>query len=241
MIRRILFSALFLLVVFGLNAFQFQPITMDFEESGSEAIQSFQATNDTDAIVALSISMFRREISPDGKDILKNAENDFVIFPERMVLQPGQDQMIRVQYRGRSVYGEERAYRIIAEQVPVNFNPESDATGLNILFRYIGSVYILPDNIVIGAEISRFSQVSKPEGEFLEFWVSSTGTSHTILQNLSITLSSGSLTLNLEQEDLVGLANENLLAGGQRRFLVPWPDGFTLINIEGQISFRELR
>jgi hypothetical protein len=51
MIRRILFPALFLTIAFGLNAFQFQPITMDFGESGSEAIQSFRATNDSDALL----------------------------------------------------------------------------------------------------------------------------------------------------------------------------------------------
>ena len=72
----------------------------------------------------------------------------------------------------------------------------------------------------------------------LEVVVENTGSSHSILDQPTLTVSSGAVTKKLDAAALSGsLAQENVLAQHQRRFYVAWPDGLPKGPLTADLSF----
>lgn len=227
---------LFTVSVIRISAFSFQPISMDFSDSGKKSGQSFYADNDTEKKIALQIKIYKRTMDTDGKDVLTEAPDDFFVYPSQMILEPNQKQRIRVQYKGSKVVKNEIAYRIIVDQIPVKFSEKSSG-GLQILFRYIGSIYIVPEEFNIKVSITDI----KRNSDKLQLTVVNTGNSHTILKNCSIAINSDSKSIKLNPDQTGTLNNSNLLAGSKRIIEIPWPTGLPFINLTGKLEFEKLR
>lgn len=211
---------LFIVSISPAFAFNFSPISMDFEDSGSKAAANFEAHNTGSKTIALKITVHKREMDVNGKDILTEAGGDFLVYPARMVLDPGKRQRIRVQYKGPSVNDTEQAYRIIVEQIDLEDDTES--AGLNLLYRYIGSLYVLPDTVDMNSV--EVSSIQKTEDGNLLISITNSGNSHVILNQLSITFSDNKSEIRLSPEDLVDINGINILAQTSRTFIVSTTD-----------------
>lgn len=207
-------------------AFRLVPIEMEFATAGSGATQVFRVENDRTEPAAIEMRMMTRDMGPDGADRLAPADEDFVVHPEQIVLMPGQSQSVRVQYVGAQALRAERAYRLIAEQLPVDLGGGGAQGGqVRLLVRYIASVYVMPDGVGPEVRVAGAGAVSEDGRRFVELLVENGGTAHQILAEPRLTLSAGGGTVTLEGEALAALAGENVLAGARRRFLLPWPSG----------------
>lgn len=224
----------------SLTAFQFQPITMDFQDSGAESIKNFQCSNNTEETIAIKISFYSRSINAEGQEQLEPAEEDFLAYPARMVLESGQNQSIRVQYRGEALQNQEKAYRIFVEQVPVDFQPENQG-GLTILFRYIGSLYIVPENLKEKVELLSLERMETSDGIKLGISIGNTGNTHSILQNVQLKLMQEGKEFLLNPEDLPGINGINLLAGGTRYYQIDWPENLKDGPLKGELLFEGMR
>lgn len=235
-------SLLVLLLLFlgRVQAFQFQPITMDFQDSGSESIKNFQCNNTTEETIALKVSFFKRSIDESGEEHLVPAEEDFLAYPARMVLESGQSQSLRVQYRGEALQGVEQAYRIFVEQVPVDFREENQG-GLTILFRYIGSLYIVPEKLEEKVELLSVNKADSADGPGLAINIQNNGSTHIIMQNVQLKLSQENKEVLLGPDELSGINGINLLAGGSRYYLAQWPEELENGPIEGELIFEGMR
>src|SRR5690606_21838378 len=103
---------------------------------------------------------------------------------------PGQIQTVRAQWAGDDNPSGELSYRILAEQLPVDFSRERATGGrINVVLRYLGSVYIVPNGarpeVIIG---SVSSQISEHDEETLEIVIQNKGTAHAILRQLALIL-----------------------------------------------------
>ncbi|NQV81693.1 MAG: molecular chaperone [Alphaproteobacteria bacterium] len=126
-------------------AYRLVPITMEFDPSGRGASQTFGVVNDTTEPVAVEISMVKRIVDLDGKENNVLEEEDFVVFPPQVVVLPGKVQVVRVRWVGDSEPKTELAYRIIAEQLPIDINaPPKQGGSVQLLLAFEGSVYIVP-------------------------------------------------------------------------------------------------
>lgn len=221
--------ACFALVALGTGAGQAQglslvPIAQDFSPSGRAATQTFRLENGTEKQVAVTAKIMTREMSLDGVET--NAETqDFLIFPEQALIAPRQSQVLRVQWRGPSNPPRELAYRIIAEQVPIKASLEPNARAIQLVVRYVGSLYVLPPraraNVVVD---SSAVSVDAQNRRVLELVLYNKGMAHTLLDTPRLTISAGGRSATLTENDLRGLAGENILADTRRKFLVPWPE-----------------
>ena len=221
--------------------FKFYPISVDFAPQGQESVQNFTAVNDSSETIALIVSVHGRSMGTDGTEILEPADGDFVVFPARMVLKPEARQTIRVQYKGEDPGKLEKAYRIIVEQVPVQFEDVQASGGLRILFRYIGSMYIVPGNLETTAALTAVSADDSQENDSLKIELTNTGTSHVILQDLALTLTAGDISVVLEKDQLSDISGSNLLAGSRRIFDIPRPESLGPGDIQGEITFTPMR
>jgi fimbrial chaperone protein len=241
-VRRILGILLLSLASVSAFAFDFRPITQDFAPEGADAMRTFRVTNTGNEEIAVRISMFSRALEEDGSEVRTEVDDEFVVFPSRVVVEPGNTQVIRVQWRGGPVESEQ-AYRIVAEQLPVDFNAEDEeGSNLNILFRYVGSAYIVPDGAQPDVEVESARVSNTGDGPVLTLRIANDGTAHTILQELTVTVrSDGGNQATLLPEDLPDLAGTNLLAGAARRVRVPLPGSWQEGAVNVELDFNATR
>jgi len=221
-----------LVLVFSLSAaqaFSLVPIRMEFAPAGRGANQSFRLENNSTNTVPVQISMLTREVDLNGLETNAPAEGDFLVFPPQLVLKPNHVQTVRVKWLGTPKPGKELAYRILAEQLPVELDKEAASKSrINMLLRYLGSVYIVPKGAAADVVLESAVAKNNAEGQRgLELVFHNRGSAHAILEDLRIKLRAGDKTVELGPEALPHVTGENMLAGQKRRFSLPWPDGLT--------------
>lgn len=237
--KKIILIVLLMIFMLPVFAFQFEPITQDFSPSGINSRRNFQVINPSENPIAVKVSMVYREMDLYGEETLTDASEVFFVFPSQVVVAPESTQTIRVQWLGNPEVSIEQAFRIIAEQLPVNIN--RNQTGVNFLIAYHGSIYVVPEKFSFGVEVVSVQKGNNSEGEdILQIELKNTGNTHMILENPVIKLSYSSLLdsdkeLTLSDDALIGLANENILAGKNRVFSVPWPNGLTDGNLNATL------
>ncbi len=208
-------------------SFNFEPISQSFTPTGAGATRSFVVTNTGDRDIAVKITMVTRQVNEKGQESYAPASDLFVVFPSQIVLRGGATQTVRVRWTGPADIRSERAFRIVAAQLPVDFgSTQHEGGSINILFRYLGSVYITPSgarpDLVATAESG-----TGPGGERgLLVTFRNRGTAHAILNNLTMTVTGSSadglpVTRTFDSAALKGIDGANVLAGMQRRFFLP--------------------
>lgn len=221
-----------------ISAFSFSPIIKEFEPSGRGSIQTFRIKNDNEDPIAVQVTMMTRNMIASGEEINSDASDLFTVYPHQLILQAQESQSIRVQWRGSEIIQSELSFRIVAEQLPVNFNKESTNNGqLNIVYRYVGSVYIVPEDPYSDISIESITEKNNQ----LIIGIKNNGTSHTILEDVILTLEDELNSVTLDYRNLSHMSGENILAGMTRNFTIDRPSQLTGEEISGEISYKETR
>ncbi|MEQ9333853.1 hypothetical protein [Thalassobaculum sp.] len=219
------------------QAFQVVPITQDFEPSGRGAKQVFQVENDRDEPVTVTIAMAKRIVDIDGRETLGETD-DFTVFPTEIILQPKTSRAVRVQWIGDPAPAAELAYRIIAEETPLNMRRETPGASVFLTVRYIGSIYIVPKRARHDVVVASAGPAGPAQ---LEVVIENRGTLHAILDAPSLTVTAGGVTKTVDAEALNAVLNgENILAGAKRRIVLPWPPGLPAGPVSANLAYSAL-
>ncbi|MBC6404382.1 MAG: molecular chaperone [Rhodospirillales bacterium] len=224
-------------------AFRFGPIIEYFAPYGSDSKKTYRAENESDAPIAVQISLKRRQMALDGSETLSDAEDDFVVFPPQFIIGPGQIRSVRIQWLGDPQPETELAYRIVAEQLPVDLQPQ-DGPSLQFLIRYMASLYIVPPGARSDIALLEAEAVQDAAGlRRLALTLENRGNTHAPLRapELSIISKRDRTRTELTGEALKGLRNENLLAKTRRLFLLPWPQEVTFGPVDVEFDFLAIR
>ncbi len=157
--------ALFLLLVLiathvsGLNL---EPLSREFSPDGRGRQQTFRVHNNQSDEIAVRLRMFSRGLEIDGSERREDINDEFTVFPQQMVLAPGQTQVIRVQWNGETSVERERAFRLLVEQVPVEdrrgeVDEGRDGLSLSFMYRYLASVYVTPSSAAPNVTLAEHS------------------------------------------------------------------------------------
>ncbi|MGG6241887.1 fimbrial biogenesis chaperone [Nodosilinea sp. AN01ver1] len=224
--------------------YQLSPSSLTLEPSGSRSTGLFQVRSTGDEPVAVEIRVTERQMDLQGTETRPDAEDDFVVYPPQILLQPGQVQTVRVTWLGEPNPEHELPYRLIAEQLPIDLDePEAAVTTavvrINALYNYVASLYISPrgssPNIVL--ESASHQTINGQNALVLQF--NNQGTAHQVMTGLHLTLTAaGGQTITLSPEQLQGVSGENMLAQHQRQFTLPWPDGFPVGPVSATFDLR---
>ena len=213
---------LFLIVPIALSAFSLDPLSISLSPAGRGAAGTFHLKNETETPIAIRISLYERTMELDGTENKIPAESLFSIYPTQLVLTPGTVQNLRIFWKGEQSLPSERAFRLLVEQVQVNFNTDrEESSGLQIMFRYLGAVYVTPP----GASPEVVVESVRPDGDGeVELILYNRGTAHQVLTDCSLRLTekggAGRILKEYPAEELPGLVGENILAGSRRRFSI---------------------
>jgi len=233
--RSLLLKAFFLIiVVISTQAFSFSPMTVSISPSGATAVMTYKVTNESDQQTAVSIKVATRSIDATGKETNEPADKLFLVFPSRVVLKPNSSQSVKVQYRGNAAIASEAAYRVIAEQLPVDFS-KSTSSGVSILLTYVAALYVTPKNATPKLALALVTGVQKDGNQGIEVTVRNEGTKHALIANPVIRIKQGAGTQPLEFTGTSASAidGQNILALSARTFFVPWEAAVTGTGYEG--------
>ena len=213
-------------------AFKISPFNAEMAPAGPRARLDYLVENDSSEPTAVQIGVVRREQAEDGTETLSQADDQFLIFPAQLILLPKEKRIVRVQWLGPVKPEKELAYRIVAEQLPVELNKPAEAkNNLRLLVRYLTAVYIVPPgihpNLARDVVVERAEPGRDPEGrQTMDVTLANRGPAHIHLRNIRLTArSSGDgKTVTLSSQRLTGsMLGENILAGSVRRFSMAWP------------------
>jgi fimbrial chaperone protein len=229
--RKLVFFAFVLLLsvaaVDEANAFRFSPFRAKFDPSGDGANQLFTVENNTDEPASVQLRIATREVDVDGGEKNVDADKDFMIYPAQMVLEPHATRSVRVQWAGDANLKEEKAYRIIAEQLPVNLDKEKPKTSaVKFLVTYRGALFVTPPGLAQDVTVDFVGETNNASGKkMLEIVLHNRGTQHALLRNLKLNIKDdkGNVITLSGEDALKGITGEGILAGHRRQFLMPWP------------------
>lgn len=230
---------LFALATGNASAFLFSPFRSKFEPAGPESNQLFLVENNTALPVSVQIRIANRQVDVAGGETIRDNEKDFAIFPAQMILQSHSSRSVRVQWIGDPNLKEEIAYRIIAEQLPVNLSQDKPKTSsVKFLVSYRGALFVTPPSLSHNVKLDFFGMPQNPELKgMLALVLHNHGSQHALLRNLKLDIKDDAgkiLTLDNEKV-LKGMMGETILAKQRRRFLLPWPKD--LHSVPKQIEF----
>lgn len=210
-------------------AYKLIPISAELSPSGKSSRQVFRIENNSNEPIAVELKVYARDMELDGKDVLKDAEDDFVIYPRQAIVMPGKSQAIRLQWIGNPKPDRELAYRFISEQLPVSFS-ENDSQGgrVSLLVRFIASIYIVPNGARPNILVKQVEPVKLNKNEkYLEITLVNKGNKHSLIKDPILKLKSGKSSVDLGPEQLPQLASQNILSGKTRKFIIPWPQALS--------------
>ena len=227
-------------------AFRLTPPRMIFAPAGSGSTRSFRIESTGDQPVAVEIHMAKRQVNLDGTETQPSADDDFVVYPPQLLLKPGTAQTVRVTWLGDPNPSAELAYRIIAEQLPINLPEVEQSRGgaivkLKALYRYVGSVFITPPKVAPKVVVEAAAcQAAPGKANQLLLTFANQGTAHTYLSGLKLHLApvgQESKVVNLLPDQLKGVNGENLLAGSKRQFALACPTAFPIGPVSATFEF----
>jgi fimbrial chaperone protein len=233
------------------RAFKLVPFKADFAPAGRGAQQLFRVVNDGPEPVAVQVRMTHRVMKVDGTEELPPADKDFVVYPQQLVVPAGGSRSVRVQYQGKAVLQKETAYRIIAEQLPVELDKEkaaSNQAGLRVMVRYLGAIYVVPPGVLSSVAVEKAGHAKGKDGKpQLEILVRNSGNAHTLLKDLVVEVKGpgaggkGEATVRMEGTKLAKMVGENVLAQTLRRFVLPWPEELAPGPVKVKLEFQQAR
>lgn len=211
------------------QAFSFEPITQEYAPSGPASSHVFRVTNTTSDRIAVRVSVRPRRFEMDGTEVQGKESDEFIIFPRQLLLEPGERASVRVRWSGPASINSELAYRIIAEQLPVDLGEDAplEGGGIRLTYRYEGSLYIVPPGATPDVVVDSIARERDGDRELLRVRLTNRGTRHTLLSGIRLAIAStptGEATVTLGPGELPGLAGENMLAETTREFVIPAPD-----------------
>ncbi|MBX3041274.1 MAG: molecular chaperone [Bdellovibrionaceae bacterium] len=202
-------------------AFQLAPMVIHFSPSGKGATQVVTVENTGAEKVPLRLEAFSRSAGKGGEEI-RHKSSDFSIFPEQLVLLPNEKRNIRVSWIGQFEGRSEKAYRLVATQLPVQFKEKTDeksGSGVNLSFllQYVASVYVRPSEAAPDVKVKAFRLTGDRQ---LEITVKNEGTAHQLLKTKSLTLTDGK-DRKVSIKDTSVIDAVNLLAGQELTMTLP--------------------
>jgi len=218
-------------------AFSVDPMTVELSPTGAGAVVSFRVINDTDTPVAVVVSVLTRAMAEDGTELNEPAGELFAVLPSRIVVDPKSVRVVKVQWRGDISLPFERAFRVVVEQVPVDFS-SGQASGIRIMFRYLASLYIVPPDARANVLVTAVEPGLRDDAPGLWLTLRNEGDKHAVLRSPELIVNDGAIELALPAEALAGLEGRNMLARSTLTIFIPWAGAAVEKSYEGVLTAR---
>jgi fimbrial chaperone protein len=210
----------------GLKAHEVEPLIIDLAPTGRAATASIRVTNRDPVPVAVEIYAERRLIDELGNETRARADDDFILVPAQMRVEPGQTGTFRIRYIGEPVT-QAVGYAVTIAQLKLE---NVEQTGVQILVNFAASVHVVPPRAKAAITASEPEIVTNEAGlAMVRFVLRNDGTRHQGMAAGKITLTnSAGQTLVIEGEAMREVLNHTLIpAMAVRQVTMPLPEGWS--------------
>ena len=215
-----LFLLIILISCYNNYALRLTPMAGYLQPNGFKSKFNFTAINTTQNPEAVKVRIeYRNPV--DQEKYGKPANKLFQVYPTRAILFPKSSgkvfkKDIKIVWKGGEIKDIERSFRLIVEQVPLNFSKKKINGGkVQIVPRYIASVYVSPESFSSQPIIK--SQKVKNNKIIVE--IENQGKKHHLIRDLMIKIDGQKLS----KDELQGMILHSVLADTTRRFVLNLP------------------
>jgi fimbrial chaperone protein len=184
--------------------------------------QVFRIENNSNEPAAIEVKIQTWDFLPDGSEVNTPADADFIVFPAQVVLAPGESRGVRVQWTGREKPVREKAYRLVAQQLPIDLKKMQPVTGpsLRIMVRFKAALYVRA-NPNAKSDLRITALTRGPDGK-RNLIVQNKGDAHGLIRQARVRISpEGSGEIMLEGAAASFLTGINVHAGAERHIPLP--------------------
>ncbi len=216
-----------------------QPLLVDIEPGRSGSIR---VENNRTHPLTVEVTLWRRSVSESGEQTRIPADDDFVVLPPQLVIQPGRVQVVRLQWVGQETPEQSLSYYANLREVPIALEPTEGAQ-LQVAFAFDVAVQVSPpgaraDLSLVDAQVATGREGSRVARLLIE----NRGTRYAYLQNaryeLEVLDASGSVIErpSFTHDQLTEILGVTLLEPGKRRIAdLPLSAASNAASIRGRI------
>jgi fimbrial chaperone protein len=202
------------------SAFTMEPMSALLAPSGAGSVATFRLRNDGPERIAVKLEALTRESGPDGAELNAPAGELFFVYPARLLIEPGAQAAVKIQWRGPATLSAERPFRLLAEEIPLEAGGPR-ASGIRVLFKYLASLYVGERGFAPELRASAAAAVGPDGSPGFLVELRNGGTRHVVAEALVLDISGAEGGgLRLEAEALGALCGANYLPGGARSVFV---------------------
>lgn len=181
-----LFIFFLFLIKPALAHFEFSPITISLTTSGKTNHSIAQVINRESVAVPIVIRVTERKLLENGEEERPDT-SDIAVYPSQFLLDPKESKSVKISWLGGETLPSEKAYRIIVEEVPVEFSARTANRGsVRILINYVGSVYVNSEKTDGDLVLEKVD--GGEDKKFLSFLFINKGKGHAFLKSPSVEL-----------------------------------------------------
>jgi fimbrial chaperone protein len=204
---------------------------VDGERSGIVFLE-----NDSSSPIAIQLTLAKRVMDKFGNESYPEETSDLEAYPTQLIIPAFEKKSVKITFTGKEVGSVERAYRIIAEQLPIEVEKnKKKKMNVKILLRYIAALYIDNGKSEPNILVDNFS-VMKNE---LVFKIKNTGSKHQVLTNLSLLFKKEKeKDILVEAKELKNFSGENILPNSEREFVLPIKSSLSKITNDYKVELK---
>jgi fimbrial chaperone protein len=246
MLRGRFFVFFFLIISFPVYGFHIDFPKDTFEVTGSGRSRSMIVTNVGNNLLAVEVSVVPREIDSEGNDVLGEPSSDFEVYPSQILINPGEDANVSLVWKGVTVPSRELAYRVVSKEIPFHSASEFKSGPVQLLVgrRFLHAAYVTPPRVSANLRLQSLAVSANAELAEMVIVLENSGSAHQIVSGFTIVAThrvdergnAYPLARPVEIRDPKFSAKVNLLAGGIRRIVIPWPTNLPKQPLKGTLT-----
>ena len=210
-------------------AFRVAPFKLYLSSSGDTSRGSINIDNNTDTTKAINVYILRRDMDEDAKEVNDEIDDEFSVYPAQIILRPHEKQDVRIQYLGNPNILYEHAYRLVAEELPLDFvQHEVDEEykdkangGIGIVLTYNAALYVTPTRGKNKSNLVLHSYEYDTEENSINLVLENSGDKHVVLKDTMLQLHEKGRQQQWPEEGAQYIGSINMLANRKVNLKVP--------------------
>lgn len=228
---------IFLCLFFSSNsfAFKFSPMSASIGVKGSDSSSLFYLENDSNQPIAIQVSLAKREMDINGVETNSKIGDELNVYPTQLIIPANEKRSVKVYWSGKEIPLKEMAYRLIAEQLPIDLEKNKNKkASIKVLLRYVAALYVKAEDYSSEVSIKEIKTFDKK----ISIEVQNAGKKHQVLANLNLKFldEKKHKEILFKSEELKGMSGENVLANSSRIFSFPREGKFSEINSSDKVK-----
>lgn len=202
---------------------------------GPNSSALFFLENDSNQAIAVQVSLAKREMDVNGVESNPKISDELTLYPSQLIIPPNEKRSVKVAWFGKILPTKELAYRLIAEQLPIELEKSKNKkASIKVLLRYIAALYVKAEDynsVILITEV-------KNSDKKISIQVENSGKKHQVLANLNLKFinEKNKKEILFNADNLKGMSGENILAESKRIFVFPKSGKFAEINSADKVK-----